>query len=161
MAGSDQRNSVKMTELPAEKQPDVSPLSTACREQPSNVPASMPRRSRTSPALCSVGANARHGRQRSNDDKQRSVLTLLKDEEWGRWSDREIARRCQVGNTMVSNYRKELTVLGGQLESTERLYTTKHGTRKVLLSGRWGRRLEAVGESFRNFGQLSVFPETS
>lgn len=58
--------------------------------------------------LHSVGANATHGLKRTNDDKRRAVETLLLDAEWGQWSDREIARRCGVSNSMVSDLRKEL-----------------------------------------------------
>lgn len=58
--------------------------------------------------LYSVGANAEHGLQRSNADKRRAVLTLLQDEEWGQWSDREIARRCRVDHKTVANVRASL-----------------------------------------------------
>lgn len=64
--------------------------------------------------LHSVGANATHGLRRTNVDKRLAVETLLKDEEWSQWSDREIARRCGVTNRFVSNIRDELTVNGSQ-----------------------------------------------
>src|SRR5690625_1157178 len=41
--------------------------------------------------LHSVGANGNHGKRRTNDDKRKAVKTLLNDEEWSQWSDREIA----------------------------------------------------------------------
>jgi len=37
--------------------------------------------------LHSVGANAKHGLRRSNQDKRKAVTTLLLDEEWYQWSD--------------------------------------------------------------------------
>jgi hypothetical protein len=40
--------------------------------------------------------------RRSNADRRRAVMALLKDEEWSGWSDREIARRCRVGHVLVS-----------------------------------------------------------
>lgn len=43
--------------------------------------------------LYSVGANAAHGLRRSNADKRRAVERLLRDDEWAKWSDSEIARR--------------------------------------------------------------------
>lgn len=55
--------------------------------------------------LFSVGANATHGLRRTNADKRKSVETLLADEEWCAWSDREIARRCGVSNDFVSRLR--------------------------------------------------------
>lgn len=59
--------------------------------------------------LLSVGSNAENGQRRSNDDKRRSVLRLLNDLEWGQWSNAEIARRCKVSETLVSNLRYEST----------------------------------------------------
>jgi len=37
--------------------------------------------------LHSVGANAKHGLRRSNQDKRKAVKTLLLDEKWCQWSD--------------------------------------------------------------------------
>lgn len=59
--------------------------------------------------LCAAGANATHGRRRTNADKRRSVETLLRDQEWGQWSDREIAKVCWVDHKTVGNLRRELT----------------------------------------------------
>jgi hypothetical protein len=72
--------------------------------------------------LFAVGANASHGRQRSNDDKRTAVLKLLNDDEWFRWSDRGIARHCQVSHQLVADLRR----LTGRATS-ERTYRNKHG----------------------------------
>jgi hypothetical protein len=69
--------------------------------------------------LHSVGANETHGLRRTRDDKRRAVLTLLNDAEWGKWTDREIARRCAVSPQTVANVRAD-TVQNGQ--SDERTY---------------------------------------
>lgn len=58
--------------------------------------------------LLSCGANADHGLRRANADKRHAVETLLRDTEWGNWSDREISRRCGVSNNMVSEMRKAI-----------------------------------------------------
>lgn len=60
--------------------------------------------------LYAVGANAVHGLRRTNADKRRAVEKLLRDDEWNRWSDREIARRCGVGNKFVGDVRRDLCV---------------------------------------------------
>lgn len=57
--------------------------------------------------LYSVGANSVHGLPRSNGDKRRSVETLVKDEEWGKWSNCEIARRCAVAESFVRKVKGE------------------------------------------------------
>lgn len=81
------------------------------------IPANVRQGTRRDAVLLSVGANATHGLRRTNADKRRSVLALLEDEEWRQWSDREIARRCAVGNKMVSDMRQEiLSVSGTQID---------------------------------------------
>lgn len=62
--------------------------------------------------LFSVGVNAHHGLRRTNPDKRRAVETLLRDEEWRQWSDREIARRVQVDHKTVAGVRAQLIQLG-------------------------------------------------
>ncbi|WP_158665329.1 hypothetical protein [Sinorhizobium fredii] len=74
--------------------------------------------------LLAVGANASHGLRRTSADKRRSVLALLRDPEWSKWSDREIGKRCAVDHKTVAKVRSELT---GEIP-TERTYTTKHGS---------------------------------
>lgn len=74
--------------------------------------------------LYSVGANAAHGLRRSNADKRKAVERVLADPEWATWSDREIARVCSVGHPLVAKIRKDVT----GIDSSERTYTTKHGT---------------------------------
>jgi hypothetical protein len=61
--------------------------------------------SRRDALLYSVGANANHGLKRTPADKRRAVETLLKDHEWSRWSNHEIARVCGVGKTFVGKMR--------------------------------------------------------
>jgi hypothetical protein len=59
--------------------------------------------------LFAVGSNAFHGLRRTQADKRRVVLRLLEDEEWSRkLSDGEIARRCCVHQTFVSQLRRQL-----------------------------------------------------
>lgn len=67
--------------------------------------------------LHSVGANASHGLRRTNADKQRAVKRLLGDEEWAKWSDGEIARRCGVSQPFVSVLRREGTQNGFELNN--------------------------------------------
>ncbi|HHP7236630.1 MAG TPA: ParB N-terminal domain-containing protein [Desulfobacterales bacterium] len=70
--------------------------------------------------LYAVGANADHGLRRTNADKRMAVETLLKDQEWARWSDGEIARRARVSQAFVSSVRRDLTQNGFEFP-TERI----------------------------------------
>jgi len=80
--------------------------------------------------LFSVSANAKHGLRRTNADKRKAVETLLNDEEWSKWSDSEIGRRCFVSHKTVAKYRPSLGKLPS--EKVERTYTTKHGTTATM-----------------------------
>src|SRR5450755_183395 len=68
--------------------------------------------------------SATHGLRRTNADKRRSVETLLGDEEWQKWSNREIARKCGVGNDLVDRCRLEVSARFGQIER----YVQRNGT---------------------------------
>jgi hypothetical protein len=89
------------------------------------IPVELHRGTRRDAILHSVGANEAHGLRRTNEDKRRAVLTLLNDAEWSKWSDGEIANRCAVSREYVNRLRP--TVTCDQVTS-ERTYTTKHGT---------------------------------
>jgi hypothetical protein len=58
--------------------------------------------------LFAAGANATHGLRRTDADKRRAVVTMLRDPEWRQWSNTEIARRCAVGEKLVRTVRGEL-----------------------------------------------------
>jgi len=58
--------------------------------------------------LFACGANASHGQRRTNADKEKSVLLLLRSEIWSRWSNHEIARRCAVSHPFVGKVRDHL-----------------------------------------------------
>src|SRR6266850_2573069 len=57
--------------------------------------------------LYSCGAN-KHGKSRTNDDKRRAATRLLEDDEWGGWSNYEIARHCGVSDEFVRKLRKSI-----------------------------------------------------
>lgn len=86
--------------------------------------------------LYSVGANSDHGLRRTNADKHRAVMLILEDEEWLKWSDREIAKKTNTHHTFVGKIRKELT---GVIAS-EKVYTTKHGTTATMNTENIGRK---------------------
>lgn len=65
--------------------------------------------------LFGISANTAHGLPRTAADKRKAVDLLLRDPEWGQWSDREIAKRCLVGHSFVSNMRRGASVHGGQI----------------------------------------------
>lgn len=89
--------------------------------------------------LFACGANATHGLRRTTDDKRRAVILLLSDPEWRDWSDREIAERAHVSHPFVAKLRG----LTGNV-SSERSFTTRHGTVATMDTAAIGRREAAV-----------------
>lgn len=103
-----------------------------------DVPAQIQTGQRRDAILYAAGANHDHGLRRSTADKERSVDTLLLDEEWGRWSDREIGRRCNVSHPFVAK-RRALLVEVGQVDfGAERTYIDRHGNESKMSIGRIG-----------------------
>lgn len=58
--------------------------------------------------LFAIGANATHGKPRSNKDKRHAVEMLLSDEGWREWSGEKLAEVAAVSNALVSDVKKEL-----------------------------------------------------
>ncbi|MEM1349667.1 MAG: hypothetical protein AAGI01_13990, partial [Myxococcota bacterium] len=56
----------------------------------------------------SLGANATHGKRRTNADKRRAVERALRDEQWSTFTDARVAQLCKVTKTFVGNVRREL-----------------------------------------------------
>ena len=95
--------------------------------------------------LYACSANTTHGLRRDKLDIRGIVWRLLTDEEWGQWSDREIARRCAVSHPYVGKLRAEIEKRRAERDerltgnvSSERTYTTKHGTVATMDTSRIG-----------------------
>lgn len=58
--------------------------------------------------LFSFKANKTHGLRPSTEDKRKTVLDMLTDLEWSKWSDREIAKHCGVSHPFVGKLRASL-----------------------------------------------------
>ncbi len=79
-------------------------------DQPASVPADVRSGTRRDAILHAAGANASHGLRRTNADKRRAVETLLRDDDWRHWSNREIGRRCNVSESFVREVKKDLGI---------------------------------------------------
>lgn len=99
--------------------------------------------------LHAAGANATHGLRRTNADKRKAVLTLLHDDEWRQWGDREIARHCAVDGKTVGRLRQDVTAeIRSEPErpragdpandDAKRTYRTRHGTVATMDTARIG-----------------------
>jgi hypothetical protein len=90
--------------------------------------------------LLSSSANGRNGLRRTNADKRRAVTKLLSDSEWRQWSDRQIARYCNVSQVFVSGMRAKIgrltdNIIGDnslRTDGTQRRFITKHGKPAIM-----------------------------
>jgi len=79
----------------------------------------------TEAILYSKGANGLHGKPFTIEDKRKNVQEMIDHFEFSEYSDREIARKCCVSNTFVTNMRK-----GKKPEKIK--YTGKDGVTKTM-----------------------------
>ena len=56
--------------------------------------------------LFAAAANTSHGLRRMDADKRNAILTLLRDVEWGKWSDAKIAEHVSVTRRYVGQVRE-------------------------------------------------------
>ena len=72
-----------------------------------SIPADLKEGEKRDAVLFSVGANAKMGLRPTQADKRKSIMMLLKDDEWFNWSDSSIAKWCGVSASMVGRIRGE------------------------------------------------------
>ena len=87
-----------------------------------------------------LGANARHGLRRSNQDKRHAVEMALSMDRWKNKSNRMVAEACGVGHPMVGKIRKELA----QVESDSTSNSEKPGKTDKKRIGKDGKKQSAT-----------------
>lgn len=116
--------------------------------------------------LFSVGVNQTHGLRRTNEDKRKAVATLVNDDEWGLWSNAEIARRCGcVSPHLVAELKAERDArtrrLTMQMPSEPApaepvRYKTKHGTEATMHVEKIGRTSRGEGKEAARVADLET-----
>ena len=76
-------------------------LEAAKRVNLEKIEAKVTHDDRRDALLMSFGTNEEHGDRRTNEDKRQKVMAMLEDEEWSKWSNREISRHCKVSDPFV------------------------------------------------------------
>lgn len=110
--------------------------------------------------LYSLGANAAHGLRRTNADKRKAVMLMLNDSEWSQWSDNQIAKQCGVHHSTVGDYRNSLAESASDdQKTTERTYTTKHGTQATMQVSNIGKNSEASPQLEVSKAEVEPEPE--
>jgi ParB-like chromosome segregation protein Spo0J len=98
--------------------------------------------------LYSITANTKHSvLKMTREEKRASVTRLLKDEEWGQWSDREIGRRAGVHHETVGKVRAELSGENRQIERKVRRGDSEYTVQTAKINGGREREEKAVDAS--------------
>lgn len=122
-----------------------------------HIEAEMKRGTKRDAILYSVGANTAHGLRRTNEDKRRAVMTLIKDAEWSvTMTDAQIAERCGVGRQYVNELRRSHTCR--QTTSMNSAHRPRefvhHKTGKPTTM-----KTENIGKRYNSLGREIVLPE--
>lgn len=86
--------------------------------------------------LYAAGANRAHGVRRTNEDKRKAVITLLKDSEWRKWADTTIAKAYGVSDKMVAVYRDWLRPEKASSAEEVRSYIDRAGRERTVTVSR-------------------------
>lgn len=109
--------------------------------------------------LFSYGVNTAHGMRRTNADKRKAVTGALQHPVSIQWSNNQIAKHCGVSLDLVNRTRASLNESLSD-KSTERTYTTKHGTKATMKTDKIGkskkpknskRELNAVPDEIKDY----------
>jgi hypothetical protein len=87
--------------------------------------------------LFAYGAN-KHGLPHSPEENRQIVLELIKDEEWGKWSNAQIAKHIGLSAMTVGRIRKSLE----EPPKEEVTYVNKHGKQTTMKTKNVGKKKE-------------------
>ena len=91
--------------------------------------------------LFGLEKNGKQGDGLSKAEKRRAVERMLSEPKWSKWGDREISRRCGVGNKFVGDVRRELqeqrgavaSVSGTQMPDTPKIRTAIKNGKEITI----------------------------
>jgi hypothetical protein len=97
--------------------------------------------------LYSFGANGKHGKPPSQEDKRNSIIEMLTDEEWGKWSNLQIANIVHVASSTVARVRILLEDSKKIDKPEKKTYVDRHGNQTIMDTSNIGRKPKEKKES--------------
>ena len=82
--------------------------------------------------LFAIRANNQHGRNMTAEEKRDNIIMMIKDEEWGQWSDERIAKEGGVSRITVFRIRKKLESEQEIPKKQAKKYVDKHGNESEM-----------------------------
>ena len=111
--------------------------------------------------LYAIRENNRHGKNMSADEKRNNIIMMLKDEEWGKWSDERIAKEVTTSRISVFRMRKKLQSEGKIAPKKSTSYVTKDGKEVTRSVKEQPKKEEVKEESEPEPEEESFDPEAS
>ena len=90
--------------------------------------------------LYSFGANGRRGLNMNFEDKRNIIKRMLEDEEWGQWTNAQIAKHVGVSKMTVGRVKQQLEEEGKANESDTKKYVDRHGNESEIKTKNLGKK---------------------
>lgn len=110
--------------------------------------------------LFAFGINNDRGLSMSSEDIREIIIRMLKDEEWGKWSDEKIANIVKVSRITVFRVRKKLEEAGVVEQKSKTKYVDKHGNESEMSTVKPKAKVEEPTEPDEEGDLLSELTET-
>lgn len=96
--------------------------------------------------LYSFGANGRRGLNMGFEDKRNIIKRMLEDEEWGQWTNSEIAKHVGVSKMTVGRVKQQLEEEGKIEQSDTKKYVDRHGNESEIKTANLGKKSDSKKE---------------
>ncbi len=109
--------------------------------------------------LFAFGVNNDRGLSMSSEDIREIIIRMLKDDEWGKWSDEKIANIVKVSRITVFRVRKRLEKAGEVSEKKTTKYIDKHGKLAEMETEKLKSKTDGQQEDSESEGQGDLVSE--
>ena len=109
--------------------------------------------------LFAFGVNNDRGLSMSSEDIREIIIRMLKDDEWGKWSDEKIANIVKVSRITVFRVRKKLEKAGEVSEKKTTKYVDKHGHLAEMVTDKLKSKTDDQQEDSEPEGQGDLVSE--
>ena len=90
--------------------------------------------------LYSFGANGKRGLNINFEDKRNIIKRMLADEEWGQWTNAQIAKHVGVSKMTVGRVKQQLEEEGKLEASDTKKYVDRHGNESEIQTKNLGKK---------------------
>ena len=97
--------------------------------------------------LYSLGSHRNRGLNFNFEDKRSIIKRLLEDEEWGKWTNAQIAKHVGVSKMTVGRIKQQLEEDGKIPQSDTKKYVDRHGNESEINTSNLGKKKTKEGKT--------------